>query len=164
MNRIDARSKSISQLLEKTKYSIDYYQREYKWKREHVTALLDDLETKFLSEYEEGHEPRKVQEYAHYFLGPIIISRKNSTNSIVDGQQRLTTLTLLLIYLNKTCFNGIFRVNKKGEYNVPYGLQEPPLLPSLDQLRSVSAALKPDKCAPPSRCGILLVKQKTLSW
>jgi len=100
MNRIDARSKSISQLLEKTKYSIDYYQREYKWKKEHVTALLDDLETKFLSEYEEGHEPKKVQEYAHYFLGPIIISRKNGTNSIVDGQQRLTTLTLLLIYLN----------------------------------------------------------------
>jgi uncharacterized protein with ParB-like and HNH nuclease domain len=100
MNKIDARSKTIRELLEKTKYSIDFYQREYKWKKEHVTALLDDLETKFLSQYEEGHEPRKVQEYAHYFLGPIIISRKNGTNSIVDGQQRLTTLTLLLIYIN----------------------------------------------------------------
>ncbi|WP_332445704.1 DUF262 domain-containing protein [Dehalococcoides mccartyi] len=100
MNKIDARSKTIRELLEKTKYSIDFYQREYKWKKEHVTALLDDLEAKFLSEYEEGHEPQKVQQYAHYFLGPIIISRKNSTNSIVDGQQRLTTLTLLLIYLN----------------------------------------------------------------
>ena len=100
MNKIDARSKTIRELLEKVKYNIDYYQREYKWKKEHVTALLDDLETKFVSQYEEGHEPRKVQEYAHYFLGPIIISRKNGTNSIVDGQQRLTTLTLLLIYIN----------------------------------------------------------------
>ena len=100
MNKIDARSKTIRELLEKTKYSIDFYQREYKWKKEHVTALLDDLETKFLSQYEEGHEPRKVQEYEHYFLGPIIISRKNGTNSVVDGQQRLTTLTLLLIYIN----------------------------------------------------------------
>jgi uncharacterized protein with ParB-like and HNH nuclease domain len=100
MNKIDARSKTIRELLEKTKYSIDFYQREYKWKKEHVSTLLDDLETKFLSQYEEGHEPRKVQEYAHYFLGPIIISRKDGTNSIVDGQQRLTTLTLLLIYIN----------------------------------------------------------------
>lgn len=100
MNKIDARSKTIRELLEKTKYSIDFYQREYKWKKEHVTALLDDLEIKFLSEYKEGHEPQKVQEYAHYFLGPIIISRRNGINSIVDGQQRLTTLTLLLIYLN----------------------------------------------------------------
>jgi uncharacterized protein with ParB-like and HNH nuclease domain len=100
MNKIDARSKTIRELLEKTKYSIDFYQREYKWKKEHVSALLDDLETKFLSQYEEGHEPRKVQEYAHYFLGPIIISRRDGISSIVDGQQRLTTLTLLLIYLN----------------------------------------------------------------
>ena len=100
MNKIDARSKTIRDLLEKKKYSIDYYQREYKWKREHVTALLDDLEAKFLSEYDESHEPQRVQQYAHYFLGPIIISRKNNTNSIVDGQQRLATLTLLLIYLN----------------------------------------------------------------
>ncbi len=100
MNKIDARSKTIRELLEKKKYSIDFYQREYKWKKEHVTALFDDLEAKFLSEYEEVHEPQKVQQYAHYFLGPIIISRKNNTNSVVDGQQRLTTLTLLLIYLS----------------------------------------------------------------
>lgn len=100
MNRIDARSKTVRELLDKVKYSIDFYQREYRWKTEHVTTLLDDLATKFLSEHEEGHPPLKVQEYPHYFLGPIIISIKNNTNSIVDGQQRLTTLTLLLIYLN----------------------------------------------------------------
>lgn len=100
MSKIDARSKSIREVLEKVKYSIDFYQREYKWKKEHVAALLDDLETRFSSQYDENHQPRKVQEYAHYFMGPIIISRKNGANSIVDGQQRLTTLTLLLIYLN----------------------------------------------------------------
>ncbi|NQT48380.1 MAG: DUF262 domain-containing protein [Chloroflexi bacterium] len=100
MNKIDARSKTIRELLDKVKYHIDYYQREYKWKTDHVTNLLDDLATKFLSEYEDSHEPTRVQQYAHYFLGPMIVSRKGSTSSIVDGQQRLTTLTLLLVHLN----------------------------------------------------------------
>ena len=39
-------------------------------------------------------------EYGHYFLGSIIISDKDGQKFIIDGQQRLTTLTLLLIYLH----------------------------------------------------------------
>ena len=46
------------------------------------------------------------------------------------------------IYLNKTCFNGIFRVNKNGEFNVPYGRKDPPLLPSTEELISAAMALK----------------------
>ncbi len=34
------------------------------------------------------------------------------------------------LYLNRTCFNAIFRVNKKDKFNVPYGWKEPPSIPS----------------------------------
>lgn len=45
------------------------------------------------------------------------------------------------IYLNRTCFNGIFRVNKKGAFNVPYGKLASPLFPSAGHLRELSASL-----------------------
>jgi len=100
MNEVDAYPKTVRGLLEKVKYKIDYYQREYKWRRENISALLEDLESKFLQSYEEGHTRTKVQGYPHYFLGSIVISRKHNQNFVIDGQQRLTSLTLLLIYLN----------------------------------------------------------------
>lgn len=49
------------------------------------------------------------------------------------------------IYLNRTCFNGIFRVNKWGEFNVPYGWKEPPVLPDRRWLRKASSILRKAK-------------------
>ncbi|MEI2658795.1 MAG: DUF262 domain-containing protein [Bifidobacterium adolescentis] len=42
-------------------------------------------------------ERGKVLEYGHYFMGSIVLTADD--NAIIDGQQRLTSLTLLLIYL-----------------------------------------------------------------
>ncbi|HKI83504.1 MAG TPA: Dam family site-specific DNA-(adenine-N6)-methyltransferase [Candidatus Krumholzibacteria bacterium] len=46
------------------------------------------------------------------------------------------------IYLNRTCFNGIFRVNKSNEFNVPYGKLTKPLFPSAAHLEWIAAALE----------------------
>ncbi len=100
MREIRGDAKSIAQLLGGAKYSIDYYQREYKWQTKQVTELIDDLADKFLESHEEGHERSAVADYGHYFLGSIIISDKDGQKFIIDGQQRLTTLTLLLIFLH----------------------------------------------------------------
>jgi len=97
---IKSDAKTVRQILDKTKYEIDVFQREYKWQRKHVEQLLADLETKFLSNFSEKDDRKDVQHYSKYFLGPIIISLKDNKTTIIDGQQRLTSITLLLIYVN----------------------------------------------------------------
>lgn len=45
------------------------------------------------------------------------------------------------IYLNKTCFNGVFRVNQQGEFNVPYGDKKNPIFPDTQWLQEAGLAL-----------------------
>ena len=93
-------AKTIRSLLAGAKFAIDYYQREYRWGEKQITELLNDLCEKFLESHEEGNERSAVIKcYGHYFLGSIIISDTEGRKFIIDGQQRLTSLTLLLIYI-----------------------------------------------------------------
>jgi len=101
MREIRGDAKNIRSLLGGAKYAIDYYQREYRWARKQITELIDDLSEKFGESHEEGNERSDVEGYGHYFLGSIIISDKDGHKYIIDGQQRLTSLTLLLIYIHR---------------------------------------------------------------
>lgn len=98
---IDGVAKTVAEVLEKKKYSIDYYQREYKWEAKQIAELVSDLTAKFLALYEPDHPRKDVAKYAGYYLGSIIISQKGSQPFVVDGQQRLTSLTLFLTYLRR---------------------------------------------------------------
>ena len=100
MKRIGSAARVIRELLAGAKFQVDYYQREYRWGRKQVQELLDDLEGAFLDNYRPGAERDAVLDYSHYFLGSVIINKPATGPAfIVDGQQRLTTLTLLLMHL-----------------------------------------------------------------
>ena len=98
--KIEAKDYSISDVLSNKKYTIDYFQREYKWQQFHIEQLIADLETSFFLNYDPSHERQEVSNYNSYYLGPIVLSNKDGKRSVIDGQQRLTSLTIFLIYLN----------------------------------------------------------------
>lgn len=110
MKKIDGKEKSLSDLLSFKKYTIHYYQREYRWGKKQIEELIDDLTEEFLKYYDPDHSQDLVQQYGHYFLGSIIVSNSESQNAIIDGQQRLTSLTLLLIFLNNLQKDRPYRV------------------------------------------------------
>ena len=100
MDRVHGKEKSVKEVLQARKYGLDYYQREYNWATKQVEELIADLSSRFLDSYDPAKGRKGVEKYGHYFLGSIILSSKDGNEYIVDGQQRLTTLTLFLIFLN----------------------------------------------------------------
>lgn len=99
-HKIDADDRSVYEVLNERKYSVDYFQREYSWEQKHIDQLITDLTSTFLDVYTPGDPRTAVEHYNNYYLGPFVVSSKDGMRSIIDGQQRLTSLTLFLIFLN----------------------------------------------------------------
>lgn len=85
-------------------YQIPRYQRPYSWEEFHIQQLVDDL-------YESWSEDRKSQ----YFLGSVILVKENGDTryDILDGQQRLTTLSILYAIFNDHFNSHLTETNKK---------------------------------------------------
>lgn len=90
--------------------------------QQHVYELMDALGR---------HYPHRKDSDYFYTLRKI----NPDTLGDVDRAARL-------IFLNKTCYNGLYRVNSKGEFNVPFGRYSNPQLYNKDNLMACSAALK----------------------
>ncbi len=58
------------------------------------------------------------------------------------AQRRPIDRAARTIFLNRTCYNGLYRLNKKGQFNAPFGYYKNPLICDPDNLRVVSAALR----------------------
>lgn len=100
--------KSIHQLIreqenDKKKFLVPSYQRGYRWQRVNVSDLLNDL-------YEFIHSDKET-----YSLQPLVVYDSNdNTYHVVDGQQRLTTISILLGYLGLKQIS-IYYESRKGQ-------------------------------------------------
>ncbi|MDX9694542.1 MAG: DUF262 domain-containing protein [Bacteroidales bacterium] len=99
MQFIEAKDKNLSDVLTNNRYKIDSFQREFRWQRKHIEALISDLCICFDKFYREGDTIENYEDYGGYYMGPIVLCDDKKSLSIVDGQQRLTSFSLLLIFL-----------------------------------------------------------------
>jgi len=104
--------RSISEF--KIGYKIDYYQREYRWKKEHIEILFNDLFLIFDEEYKKFKEIEykeiikiKASCYRQYYLSTFLINNRDGYLYLVDGQQRMTTISLILLNFLDLTSGGI---------------------------------------------------------
>ena len=83
----------------KCKYIIPIYQRNYAWGNDEISSLLQDIKN--------ACEQNKEQD-KNYYIGSLVVYRRDNDDfEVIDGQQRLTTLTLIMHHLGKLGFRNV---------------------------------------------------------
>lgn len=101
---------SVSNIFENINESCSYlvpiYQRNYAWGETQIEQLIEDIEGAV-------NEANKS-----YFLGNLIVNQRDTgVYEVIDGQQRLTTLYLIELYLGKKCLNGVLKFEARKKSN-----------------------------------------------
>lgn len=106
----------------------------YKIVRDKIDELVELLQT-----YQSEYIPLASEDRKEYYM-----SKRESFNELkINGNEKTNIeKAALMIFLNKTCFNGLYRVNKKGLFNVPMGSYKNPMICDEDNLRRVSYKLQ----------------------
>jgi len=98
-HEISPDKQTVESCLKQKSYYIDFYQREYVWSKETVEILLRDIFYEFELSYSIHKDEELTQEvldlYNWYYMNVFITNKVDGKVYIVDGQQRLTTLTLI---------------------------------------------------------------------
>ena len=106
----------------------------YRIIKEHIDELI-----RLLMKYQSEYLPLDTEARKEYY-----IKKRECFNDLKVNGNAQTNIkkAALMIFLNKTCFNGLYRVNKKGLFNVPIGSYKNPLICDEDNLRAVSEKLQ----------------------
>jgi len=104
----------------------------YKTIRDNISDLVSCLKVLEDSYLSANDDKRKETYYNNRILFNAYKSKELDT----------AELAALFIFLNRTCFNGLYRVNSKGEFNVPQGSYKNPCICDEDNLRAVSKSLQ----------------------
>lgn len=102
----------------------------YRAVQKEIDELID-----LLSTYQTEYISLEYEARKDYYL-----SKRYLFNDIALGKSRKDDLekAALMIFLNKTCFNGLYRVNKQGGYNVPMGKYKNPTICDSENLQMIS--------------------------
>ena len=101
-----------------------------------VKNNVDELVNK-LTEMQLAFVPMDENGRKYYYY-----TARDRFNSLQITEETAVEKASLFIFLNKTCFNGLYRVNKKGQFNVPMGAYKNPTICDEENLRNVSYALQ----------------------
>lgn len=96
---------------------------------ENLIAKLNEMQMLFLPMDENGRK------YFYYTV-------RERFNSTTLTEETATEKAAQFIFLNKTCFNGLYRVNRKGQFNVPMGAYKNPTICDDENLRNIHEALQ----------------------
>ncbi len=106
----------------------------YKIVRDHVDVLIA-----LLKSYQEAFLPLETEKRKAFYL-----AKRERFNALKLNHNKEENIekAALMIFLNKTCFNGLYRVNRKGQFNVPMGSYKNPMICDEENLRAVSEKLQ----------------------
>ncbi len=101
-----------------------------------VKNCVDELIVR-LNEIQLAYIPMEENGRKYYYY-----TARDRFNTLQITSETSIEKAALFIFLNKTCFNGLYRVNKKGQFNVPMGAYKNPTICDESNLRNVSEALQ----------------------
>lgn len=91
MDNNKVKTLTVSELCNGDNYIIPIYQRNYAWGRDEIELLIQDIS-----------EAQVKNKENNYYIGSLVVAKRKDSYEVIDGQQRLTTLKLLLSYFNQS--------------------------------------------------------------